>query len=414
MILVQSQPQVYSTINSALFKVTSDRENILQFKVNVYDADSGLVMFTKKYATLPMVENGTVFNIAPELSSFIDFQLNISGNILEEVSKVLKRYNVEVKEIYRNVDGNMQEGDTLYLNEDFFIWSGNVSRTDFNNFDYERYVSNSGDTLAAFLNKKPVRSATRFTDTQYLYLLSTVAAKVAITLYKRPGNVVGYHEVTGIAQDKAYRLSVSPEVLIATYGADIFTNGGSEFTDEFNIQFGSPVNIGAADYYTVRLLDNAGVTLTETRTFELKKENCLQSFNMIFGNDLGGFDSMVFYNPKQTIGVARKTIDANPYQFDEAGNYTSANAGIYNPEQVIISTEKQSTFSIVSEVLGDAYAYYAKALVESERVYIKLSTGELYPVLVQETDYNINKAKLNTNNSRLTVNFKLSDVNINL
>lgn len=411
MITALQQPQLYTTTNLALFKVTSDLDSVLQFRVDIYDADSDLVITSQKYGTLPMITNGTSFNIAPLLASFIDYQLDTSAGILKEIGNIFKRYHVAITELYRNDSGVIVEGDTLFIEQDFYIWLASLGKAEFNNFDYRDFVASAGHTVK-FLNAKPLITYTRNSDVQYLYLMSTLEASVKIDIYQNPATLIGSHTVTGIAPNKAYRLSVSPDELTAAYGDDLVNIVSGEFTDEFDLPFGSPARI---DYYTVRLIDSGGLTISETRIFRKKDSDCrIRSHNIVFGNKLGGFDSVIFTQPKETVSSQKQTITSNDYQYNSDGDYTNIQDGVFNKIKVNISSSNTQTFTMVSEVLNDEMSVFIKALIDSDDVYIKLPTGELFPVNVSEAQYLVNKRYLNTNNSRATLNFTVVDCNITL
>ncbi len=413
MITVITKPSPYSPTNSAIFKITSDREGILQFRVNVYDADSNLVMFSQKYSVLPMLQNGTFFNIAPELQSFIDRQITNSTEILLEVPKILKRYQVEIFELYRDNEGVITNGDNIFLNDSFYIWNGELNRVDFTHFNYLSYVNSTGAIPAKFLNRKPRVVSTYYNETQNLYLISNVAAKVIIKLYKRPGILLGSHIIPGILANHAYRLAVSPEDLVNEYGDELFVIEGGEFTPEFTNEFGTLTTINSADFYTVEVISQTDIILSETRVFSINKTPCLENVvNLIFDNNLGGFDSLMFKDAKETLNAVRKTIESNPYQFDADGNYSQGIDGIYNPTSTIISSQVTKSFAVTTDILTDEMSTFAGNIFQAERVFVKLSNSELYPVDINETDYTANKRRLNAYNSRLSINFKITDSNL--
>jgi hypothetical protein len=413
MITIVTAPSKYQPGNAAIFKVSSDRDAILQFKVTIFDQATDEVMSTQKYATLPMFPTGTTFDLAPLILSFVDFELNTQDGIIAQVTKPFRCYYIQVLELYRDADTQeIVEGDSLFSPDNYYLWLAQIDTVSFNNYNSERYVPTPAGVPSIFLNNKPLSVKTYYDSVQYLYFMTSIVSKVVIKCYRRP-NILTATKYIGVTENKMYRVDVSPASLFEEYGPDLFRLE-SEFTDPFDPPFGSPDNAEDSAYYTVEIQDESGNTLSEVRTYIFVHKPCIDTLDLVFSNDLGGYDSAVFRPYKQSVTVQRGNIEANPWQLDSTGNLLRAINGIFNPSSAIISVTKDSTFSIVSDVLNDEYSYYLKDIVESKNVLVRLSTGDMFPIEIQETTYDINKRKYNTNNGRATLNFKIHDTALKL
>lgn len=405
MITIAAAPQLYTTLNLAMFKVLSDRPTILQFKVTVYDVATGNVITIQKYATIPMVNLGTSFDLANLLSPFVLTSIVNTTNVLEQVDKIYKAYRINILEIYLNEAGEQINGDYIDTTA-YNIFNARLSRLDFRNYNYQSFVAGYG-VSARFLSNRPLVSNVYYGDKEFIYLMTVVDCIARVTYYRADGLVLSVRDTYISTANRAYRLELSP--------IEVVYSNSNPFSDEFTPPFGISGGVDKTGYYTLVLVDMGGLAISETRTYVVKSYKCLtERMQVFFVNNLSGLDSMSFTQPRQSTTSIKTLINSNKYQYNDAGDYVDFNNGVFNPERVAISSQQQNTFSMISDTLTDATAKYARGLIESEEVYLRLNDDNFLPIILETQEYSMSKRKYSVTNERLTITFKIDDINLNL
>lgn len=406
MITVTKSPQKYTTLNLARFTVISDRSTIIQFKVSVIDSNSGNVMTVQKYATIPMIDNGTNFDLAPLLSAFVQTDIINNGLSLEFPTKIFKKYRIIITEFYLDVDGKQVQGDEI-TTDDFYIVNALLNRIEFNTFMYPKYVMGNGDNNSVFLSKRPQFSRISYGDNEFIYFMSTVNSIIRVTYFRRDGAIITVRDTVVTGSEIAYRLDISPIFLTQPFE--------SPFNDVFTPPFNGFDGSNLTSHFTVQAFNVSNEPISEKKTYVLYDINCKKDrFQIFFTNNLGGLDSFAFEAFSQSLGSEKTFIKSNRYQYDSNGNYKDYFNGYFTPEEIIIGSKNTNSFSLISEVLNDEMSVYAKSLISSDSVFIKLYDGSFLPINIDRQDYVVERSKYNTQNKRMTIRFNISDVDIDL
>jgi hypothetical protein len=397
MITISNQPQKFSPANNPIsFQLASDKTTIIYFSVQVLAVDNSVIA-TQKYPTLPYIIQGTYFDLSSILSSYVDYQLVNTNNLIEPTPNISLAYKLSIQEYYLSF-GAVVAGDTLMTGV-FNTWNSEIKRTDFTDYDFHRFAISSGYTGSTqFLTNKPLVSNVYRNSTDYLYFLNDgLNAKVRLDFYGLNNTLIDTRYITGVTAN-ANRLNISPSFL-STYF--------SQFTIQFTSQFGANTPINLSNYFTVCLTDSLGVTKSEIRTYVLKNSSgCKQTFQLFFSNDKGGFDSIDLFNPKEQISFDVTTIMNNPYSLNSAGVVTDINNGVYNETSTVINSTSTSTYTAITDVLSDAQARWLKDIITADKVYLRLANGRLLPVSLSNNSYSVLQKRYSTDNNRLTVTFK--------
>lgn len=382
-------PQLFHPLNAAVYKVTSSYPDAMAFRVRVVDDTTSEIISTQFYATLPMSPQSTTFDLAPMLSSVVDYEINTSPGLITELTKPLRRYHLIITEYYLTLAGRT-EGATI-TTDDRFCFNAMLSRVDFAAYAYESYLIRSGFTGGRFLTNMPAISSVYLKSDNRLQFISTSAGSIRIRFYNRPGVLLTDHlEPYGDAPVYVLNLNV------------------------LDMQAVIPGMTLDFDYFTVQALNEGGFEISELRTFELKDYKCTAMVELVFGNNLGGFDSLMFTNPIQTIGTTKRKIDMSAWQLDQDGNYYDNANGVFNPITKVIGSKVNNSFSVVTEPLSQDMARFATGLIESENVFVKLSDGNLMPIEIDDSDYTPFNRNYGTKENRLTIRFKIPGVNFAL
>ncbi len=417
MITFLKVPALFTTLNLALFEIASDRPTIIQFKVEVLDGLSGDVMGFQRYAVNPLTALGTYFDLAPLLSAFVDYDILINGDILEETDKTNRAYKINVIEEYLDEDGFKQVGDALESSV-FNIYNATINRVDFSEYDYKKYVFSPDFPGTKFQSLRPLVSPIYYDSLTFLYFMANDSFKVRFKFYEKGNVLVGTFDIEKtIDVLKSFRLNISPVALASQFGEALLASYGHVFNSVFTAPFNAGIlhTVGGMSYFTVELVSIAGEVISETRAYTMNAALCETHLNLLFTNNLGGVDTMQFTGLKQTVSSSKTTIDANPFQYIPGLGYSDINSqGVFNQSKKVIASETSNGFTAVSQPLNDELSVCASALIESDNVYIKLSSGKLLPVTVDKQDYNISRRKHTTENVRLAIAFKIEDYNLHL
>ncbi|MCC8409908.1 hypothetical protein LJ707_13300 [Mucilaginibacter sp. UR6-1] len=412
MISIDKQPQSFTPADSPIqFKFTSDKPGALYFSVQVLDGDTGGLIANQKYQTLPNLNNGTVCDLSSVLSPFVDNQLLPSVDLLQPVSKLVKAYQLSITDNY--VSGSTVITGSTLTTGIYNVWNAEFDRIQFTDFSYSDYAINAVSGNTNFLTDKPQISNIYRRSNEYLYFLNAgINAKVEFKFYGFGHTLLGSHTLSGItANTKAYRLNVSPNAIQNHYGYALSNlYGNYSFDDMFTDTFGSNYGIDNANYYTVQILDSSNIPKSELRTYILKNDKCIcEPVQIVFSNRLGGFDSVTMFNPAETISVEKSIIKTYPYQIDTAGDYTNITNGVYSETDFVYNKVSESTYKVFSDVLNIETAKWLKSIIDSEKVYVKLSNGVFLPITIKNKSYSLGNKQYSTGNRRLELEFKVSE-----
>jgi len=122
------------------------------------------------------------------------------------------------------------------------------------------------------------------------------------------------------------------------------------------------------------------------------------SVRIVFLNRMGGYDYWTFDRDN------KKTVNVNRTEYKKV---LRPNYGIGERGQTTLSQDVQYTFSLNSNWISESDYGYLEELVTSPNVYIAESNGNLTPINITDTSYQI-KTQLRDKLFNLTINYKLS------
>ncbi|TWR26908.1 hypothetical protein FPZ42_07690 [Mucilaginibacter achroorhodeus] len=386
MITLIQQPQLFVPVQSpVIFQLQSDNSNILYFEVKVMTA-SEMLLANQRYQVFPNQPKKTSFDLSSILSNQTDYYLDVSLNLIEPATEILKDFKLIITE--KVVSGNDIINGAAFETDVYYIWNGSLNNTQYNHYDYNNFVLQafSGATNSLFLTDKPNYSKVHYHSTELLYVLNKDLPSFVLTLklYDRNNHYIGNYGLTYSNYTTAFRINASP-LALATY---------------FNIDF-KPVK-----YFTLQLLDVNGVQKTKLRFYQYEQLKCQdEPVILVHANAKGGYDSCYFINPKEAINVSKTTMTKSSFGFNDSGLYSNINNNIFNSEKRTITVNTESTFTVVSQPLNDVDSRYLKQLFMSPEVYVKLSDGTYQPISINNTSYEVGKVRLSNGLIRQTIQF---------
>lgn len=407
-------PNKYSPANNpVIFQLSSDNINIQFFQVQVQAADNSVITNLRLYTT-PANRTGSYTDLSTILQNIVNYQLLPSANIVEPTPALVQSYKLQVTEKLYTLAG-IEDGTTS-TTDLFYSWNGLIDKVSFSQYDYKNYVVNASGTTAKFLTNQPLISSLYRTSTEYLYFLNDgISGNVNFKFYGTGNALIGNHNLSlSGSTTGSTRLDISPAVIQGFYGIGLGNTLGGEFGDMFDIPFGTNYTINQSNYFTVGITDVSGNSKSVLRTYVLKDTGCRNvPVQIVFANQLGGYDSIMFFNPRETIDVIKNSISKNPFKLT-GDNYSDNANSVFNDESEVINVNSTSTYKVISNGLRDEEALWLKELIKSEKVYIRLNNGMFYPITVTNLNYPVLQKRYSTSLLRLELSFTITDTGISL
>ncbi|QEC78761.1 hypothetical protein [Mucilaginibacter ginsenosidivorax] len=331
-----------------------------------------------------------------------------SANIVDSTSAILQAYKLKVTEKLYG-DAGIVDGSTLTSGL-FYVFNGLIDKISFSQYDYKNFVVTATGSTTNFLTNKPQISNVYRTSTEYLYFLNDgIPGYLSYNFYGFNNSPIGSvsYSLSGHTTG-ATRVDISPNVIDTAYGLNL----GGEFGDMFDTPFGSNYNISTSNYFTVGVTDLSGNTKSVLRTYILKDTGCKNvPVQIMFANQLGGYDSLMMFNPRETIDVTKTSLTKNPLTLN-SGVYTDNFNNVFNDESEVINVQSVSTFKVISDALRDNEAIWLKELIKSPKVFIRLRNGMFYPITVTNLNYPVQQKRYSTSLIRLELTFTINDTGI--
>ena len=413
MISLIKTPAKYTPANNpVIFQIQSDNPNITFFYVNVADASGNTINNLRLY-TSPSYQSGSYCDLSNILANTVDYQLLPSSNLVDTITKNYQSYQLVITEkIYNAVTGWIIDGVTLNTSL-YSVFNGLIDRLSFASFNYSSYALTATGTTTHFLTNKPLINNIYKTANEYLYWLSDgQAGNVRLKFYGSGNILLGNQVIPFTSGNTCSRIDISPAAINSYFGLTLSNTYGKEFYSAFAGTFGDNYSINVANYFTVSLENSSGVTKSDIRTYVLKDVNCSYiPVQILFSNQLGGYDSITLFNPQQTIDVTNTSINLSPLKLNNSGIISDYNNNIFNKESTIINTTSVATYKVISDVLRDVDSIWLKELIKAQTIYI-LSNGFYYPITVTSLSYPVRLQKYATNLIRLELTFTVNDTGI--
>lgn len=411
MITFIQQPNKYTPVqNPIIFQIASDDSRIQYFTVQVQDNLGNIIQNLKIYTT-PANRSGSYCDLSSILSNTVDYQLLPSANLFESTPTVFQAYQlVIIEKLYDTVSGGIING-TSSTTGIYYAWQGLIDRVNFSVFNYNNYVLTPTGTTTRFLTNKPTLSSIYRTSTEYLYFLNDgQAGNANIKFYGKNNLLIGNHNLSLSGHTSGCtRLDISPTTLNINFGIAL---GDDEFGDMFDTPFGSSYSISSTNYFTVGLTDLSGNTKSQVRTYALKDLGCTNiPVQILFSNQLGGYDSINFFNLRETIDVTKTSIAKNPFTLTN-GVYSDNTNSVFNEENQVINVNSTSTYQVISDALRDVESVWLKELIKASKAFVMLSNGLFYPITITSLSYPVQQKKYNTALIRLQLTFTINDTGI--
>lgn len=384
-ISVNKQPSKYSPSNNPLFlSVESSNNNIIYFNTSI--KSSGTTVSNLKMYVTPNAPNTGSIDLSNVLFNYTSTPIANTTAFVTSFNTGYLNYNIELIEMV-NSSGNLVSGATTTIN-DLNVYNGYLNTFDFEYYGYRNYYINPV-TTAKFLSTKPSINKVNPWSKEFLYFLAdgySTLAKAVVKTYTATGSTT-YDEVVSVGANKLHRLNISPKHLKTS----------------LNIDFDGVVR------YEVYLIDSSNQALTEIKTFQCINLPCNnEPANLLWINNVGGLDSFTFINPKETKSIKRSSFKTNRYK-----DFSIASIGVINQIEKTYNVSQTSEYTLTTPILNDWEFVYLTDMLSSEQVFVELTDGTLYPIVLKTTSAEVKRKKYSTTVPRLTITYE-AESNLNI
>jgi hypothetical protein len=282
-------------------------------------------------------------------------------------------------------------------NDQLRIWNASIPYRDFVSFDTTTRLINqnaSARFLTTPLTFRHVRGSYA-----WLYMIQEATNDVNY-LYVRTFNSAGVGQGT-------YRLNNSNDTVtgITNQFLRVPIGSGNIANNSITALTGSlPIITNNVAYYDVIAYNGSDDEASLRYTYYITDAECTyQTYNLVFQNRWGGFDSVQFTK------VSRETLTAERQRFEKT-DYTFPN-GIFtqnlkNRGRTTFHVESKTTVQLNSDWLTDAEFQWLEELITSPTVY-SIESGVLIPIEINTNTYEVRKS-VNDGASQLVIDIEYS------
>lgn len=396
MLTILKRPEKFTPSgNNIIWQIESDNDNIIYFKVELFDNETSSLIFLSNFGIKPEIPKGTVIDLSRILSNVVNWEVNNDSlKLITPIYKTIRGYRLKITERIVNTTSGLEEDGSVYnnLSDVNYVFNAKLGRIAANNFIQVKYVINSA-SVSSFLTNKPNHSKANNISAENLYFMQdgTVAGlRARIRTFDGSGSVIETETqlIPSIGQYKMYRINCSPKALM----------------DSCNLHFNNVA------YYVVDIIDGLANPRTEERVYLYEQTKChLDYVNLMWVNALGGIDSYQFVAPQDSINVSRFTMKRNTSGINDDGIYSDLNNGVYHPSDVIIDNDVTTVTKVTSQEINDKEAYWFAELFYSKQLFVELPDTTLVPALLNNTSYSIPRLKYNRGNiNTISIDFTMA------
>lgn len=375
-VILNKQPQLFSpSHNPVLYQFGSTYSDILYFKVRVFDAATNDLIINDRAFVTPISPTGSEYNISDVMRSTVKWDVTTStASNLNLLGRSISKYYLEVA-CQGTISGS---GSTIYQlgatssTDTKNVWYGKLNRNDFYRLDYRHWVIDNV-TLddRKFLTMKPDYVKVNRLSFEQLYFMKSgsgpLISKVSTFLGSTPVTII----TSTASTDGMWSLDVSPSQIVSSN----------------------------YDNYTVRIFSDT-TPVSESRHYIKEDAPCkVEIMNVCWINRIGGLDSYQFIAPLEIRDATRTTINKNDYKMDSKYNYNDRVNNVMYPSEEVIDSIVDSSYKVWTKPLSNEESYWLGELLESKQIFIQLQDEfrTLYPVVITDTSYAINKLAYSRN-----------------
>lgn len=282
-------------------------------------------------------------------------------------------------------------------NDQLRIWNASIPYRDFVGFDTTTRLINqnaSARFLTTPLTFRHVRGSYA-----WLYMIQEATNDVNY-LYVRTFNSAGVGQGT-------YRLNNSNDTVtgITNQFLRVPIGSGNIANNSITALTGSlPIITNNVAYYDVIAYNGSDDEASLRYTYTILDAECTyQTYNLVFQNRWGGFDSVQFTKvSRETLTAERQRFEKTDYTFP-SGIFTQ---NLKNRGRTTFHVESKTTVQLNSDWLTDTEFGWLEELITSPTVY-SIESGVLIPIEINTNTYEVRKS-VNDGASQLVIDIEYS------
>ena len=377
-------PKVWTPINNDMIYYVKTNSAISNLYLEVY-VQSSLV------ARVKLVVNAGGFaycDVKQFLQSFIkNDQIYFDNTFWKALTNLSYYVNYQVKCVETI-------GGTSYNDTAKYAFNGQISFVDF--VEYNQQYNTEVSPVGKFLTYSPRTLKTNFLRENFLSYIdgSSPATTIRVRTYESGATLPTRIYELAVADLTALAgiICISKDALGAdlTIWNEVTSLWENLSTQTWNEIGGYVINPNVTQI-DICLLNAAGTIVTELFTYQLD-DYCskYEKTNVYWQNSLGGFDSYTFNKvKKKRYNIDRKSIQSNPYKFDNAG-YSQHTNNIFNLSNQNYFSNYTEGVVLNSDLLTNEEHAWFWELIKAHSLYVEqVINGVTYyvPAVIKATNY---------------------------
>mgnify|MGYP003645110036 CR=1 FL=1 len=289
--------------------------------------------------------------------------------------------------------------DAAVFSSDRFATNNVLDWIDYNDFDYDDYDMDSANLGLFFTNLENYQTVL-IDDHINLNFYNANSDAFALEVSSSLG-------VTRIENIYDFTSNTTKMLSVGVAPADINNHSGSAVV----VVSGSGTNVTTAiDSYSVKLVDNVGTPVSETKYFNMKSEcSMFNNYKLMYLNRGGSFSTFNFeLGSRKKFKVNRKNYRKNYGVYTDAS--TSFGWNSFDRGLKSLSTSEIETYTITSDYITEVEGNKIIDLIRSPEVYQLDNNGILRAIDIQTKSVQL-KTRVQDNLINYSIDFNYSTQN---
>ena len=398
-ITITQQPYKFTPAsNPVIWKINSDSNLLVYFTCTIKEAVSGVTIQQLDLYPSPNNPSGVYIDLSRILNNYVKYQFKeYSNNLIDVFESNILGYEITFIErllVFTTNSQNIIDGDIRSFGANY-VFYGELNKIAFKNYTQNDYVVNSGK-LIKFLTAKSDKVVVNDETNDGLFFIQDNYNKpisVKYSFFSNTNSSIGFYtsalSSTDQTNKKLFRINTSLKTLKEEVTGINFTN---------------------VSYFTVQLVDNTNIQLSEIRTFVIESFPCnLKPMNVVWVNEFGVLETYQFVNPENSLSVTRNTIQKNPNK-ENAGIISNYTGSLFNVVDEVLTVNSEQSIKVNTRILSDDVLKWISGILKTKQAWIQVEDNLFIPVLVNDTSITLTEQRYLTEPNVKQFTLKLSDV----
>lgn len=360
---IQIPSIIYSSENNIIWKLSSNRANLVYIQVELKDV-SDYVLGSFKFYLRPDMLTSVVFDLQKSIDNLVTNQFTPMNGSVSSSTDNLKIVKIVCSEYYVS-SGSIVVGSNLTLGN-YFFWKGKLNALEkLSPTDFYLADNNKGKFL---------------THTKLKRITSNYEGRLNFICQHNSSNLT----LRYVAKDDTIISSVPvPVIITSSNNNTISSNRFFHFNTSYAHVLALNGNVDL-DYYRVEIL--RGATIIDSIAYAVEPTDCKQDLNVIYLNSYGGWETINLFSVYYEMDVNNSTMQINPFKttnnvYDDY--FVSNGTEVFNVSERMLESKSTTRVSGNTMDLKDSEVVLIKDLLQSKQVYLKIN-GRYFPAIVED------------------------------